>query len=642
MLTASATLVIGAPAASAAGRISSSSDLSYFASSSEDTTATQHPNWMSWLNPNLSLRDVTLPGTHDSGTYAHFDTLIPTDLYTDQTMSILSQLQSGIRFFDIRVLCVWNVAGTYDFPIIHGPVSSDDIDLYDVASFFHSYFLSHANESAVVQISHAGHNGDSICENAGSVDMPHQFNKQDGTPTTGLDGFGALFKDQFAKIQSAFGNVFYRDPSLGVCDSLPDAPTVGQAKAHVVMEMGFNGEGCSYNALQDPGGTYYDDPAGQSGSVYADYSSASACNDLLAQKYKNYVLQNVTRIATNPTLGGSLVGTWTQASAGLSNGCIGYSYKSAQIVNALFLAALLNAPFGNGVNLGFVGMDYPGAALISALIMMNLHHATSAQAYMASNDFQQGAQDLFHGYHNGTSTGGAPERALEQQQFFEAAQPTAIWHSLVAFSSNTVGNAVWEANNGVNFYGVTNGFDFFIWQTNTGNIPKGADFDNNQAGLHSRVEQLVDANIDDPHIAEDIFLALQSAETTADCSVFVQFGGDGDSSLWSVETWGVFYAAQPRGDLFTYVMCAEKSTGLGGGISDPVPVSGTPFPVAPPPPTTPPATSSSSGPVLANTNASVDERYPLLIAALIIVIGAVLVGVAGPARTRAHTGRRHG
>lgn len=56
-------------------------------------------NWMSRLNPSLALHDITLPGTHDSGTavkglYA---------LSVTQTLSIKQQLEQGIRFLDIRL-----------------------------------------------------------------------------------------------------------------------------------------------------------------------------------------------------------------------------------------------------------------------------------------------------------------------------------------------------------------------------------------------------------------------------------------------------------------------------------------------------------------------------------------------------------
>lgn len=53
--------------------------------------------WMKALNENLNLSALTIPGTHDSGAYKR------NDLAKCQTMSIEKQLESGIRFLDIRL-----------------------------------------------------------------------------------------------------------------------------------------------------------------------------------------------------------------------------------------------------------------------------------------------------------------------------------------------------------------------------------------------------------------------------------------------------------------------------------------------------------------------------------------------------------
>lgn len=58
-------------------------------------------NWMNNVftsKENTNLKDVIIPGTHDSGTYADFSTIS-----TTQTKSIYAQLLGGIRYIDLRI-----------------------------------------------------------------------------------------------------------------------------------------------------------------------------------------------------------------------------------------------------------------------------------------------------------------------------------------------------------------------------------------------------------------------------------------------------------------------------------------------------------------------------------------------------------
>ncbi|WP_166923167.1 phosphatidylinositol-specific phospholipase C domain-containing protein [Flavobacterium poyangense] len=57
-------------------------------------------NWMRYIPDDKKLTDLTVPGTHDSGTYPAFNTSFLTKC---QSMTITEQLNAGIRFLDIRL-----------------------------------------------------------------------------------------------------------------------------------------------------------------------------------------------------------------------------------------------------------------------------------------------------------------------------------------------------------------------------------------------------------------------------------------------------------------------------------------------------------------------------------------------------------
>ena len=69
-------------------------------------------NWMSQLNPRNPLFSISIPGTHDSGTYKISD-IIGFGWVTTQDWSIYEQLVAGIRFLDIRCRHIKNVCQVY-------------------------------------------------------------------------------------------------------------------------------------------------------------------------------------------------------------------------------------------------------------------------------------------------------------------------------------------------------------------------------------------------------------------------------------------------------------------------------------------------------------------------------------------------
>lgn len=75
------------------------------------TSETRTDNWMSRLPDDLPLWQITIPGTHDSASWAPLsgNNLNPVNYYYNcQTRNFKQQLQDGIRFFDFR-----GYAGTF-------------------------------------------------------------------------------------------------------------------------------------------------------------------------------------------------------------------------------------------------------------------------------------------------------------------------------------------------------------------------------------------------------------------------------------------------------------------------------------------------------------------------------------------------
>src|SRR5262245_61043075 len=114
-------------------------------------------SWMSQLHDdNLSLSQLSIPGTHDTMTYL-LGGLLPT--VRNQTMPLTEQLNAGIRFIDIRV----------------GPGFSGDLGLYhadvnlvgsfnkDVVATCENFLTAHPNETIVMAIHlESGYDYDSV------------------------------------------------------------------------------------------------------------------------------------------------------------------------------------------------------------------------------------------------------------------------------------------------------------------------------------------------------------------------------------------------------------------------------------------------------------------------------------------------
>ncbi|WP_436323808.1 phosphatidylinositol-specific phospholipase C [Vibrio cidicii] len=111
-------------------------------------------NWMSALDPQLTLDQISLPGTHDSGTQK-----APAGPARTQNFDIYTQLNDGIRFLDIRVKA--NGSKLDSLSIFHGIVSCD-ISFGDVLDDCLKFLSENPTETIVMLMDAATGSGNDI------------------------------------------------------------------------------------------------------------------------------------------------------------------------------------------------------------------------------------------------------------------------------------------------------------------------------------------------------------------------------------------------------------------------------------------------------------------------------------------------
>lgn len=108
------------------------------------------PNWMEKIDGNLMLSQLSIPGTHDSGTK-----LVGIGAARCQNFSIRAQLYHGIRFFDIRLKYKEN-----SLKLFHGGFGCD-LDFTQVLKWCSQYLKEFKDETILMSVKSEG--GD-ICD----------------------------------------------------------------------------------------------------------------------------------------------------------------------------------------------------------------------------------------------------------------------------------------------------------------------------------------------------------------------------------------------------------------------------------------------------------------------------------------------
>lgn len=109
----------------------------------QDSTGLLPEVWMSWLDDDLPVSAISIPGTHDSAAFTYSWPFVAT-----QNMSILEQLDAGIRYFDLRCGIRENIV-----EMVHGSTYLG-LKFSDVLQTMYDWLDTHSSEGLVVQVKH--------------------------------------------------------------------------------------------------------------------------------------------------------------------------------------------------------------------------------------------------------------------------------------------------------------------------------------------------------------------------------------------------------------------------------------------------------------------------------------------------------
>jgi Phosphatidylinositol-specific phospholipase C, X domain len=307
-------------------------------------------NWMGHLPGSKLLSQLTIPGTHDSGTYTGAGGV----LAQCQSMSITEQLAAGIRKLDSRCRQVNNY-----FEIYHG-IADQNVTFDVVYTACIQFLQANPGECIIMGI------------------------QPEGDPITPQGSF----EDVFNRYQRMYPNFWYLGDAI---------PTLDEVRGKIVLMRNFA-------TVSPPKGI--DVTGGTLNATFALQRSSTVPRQSTYTMHVqgNYLVNYLTDIESHCTTVDNFLVTAATATDddwyinGASGACdfdhfnqgvnpklvaLGYSAPLGEIIgaNAHIAATLSNyapAPF---VRFGTVEMDFPDVGLIRQLIDLNAYSCLSIGGY---------------------------------------------------------------------------------------------------------------------------------------------------------------------------------------------------------------------------------------------------------------------
>ncbi|MBL8298904.1 MAG: phosphatidylinositol-specific phospholipase C domain-containing protein [Rhodanobacteraceae bacterium] len=132
----------------------------HFAYSHNSGISYENADWMANVADQRRLADMSLPGTHDTMTYALNDDdftpgqAVATDIAMTQAKSLRQQLLAGVRVLDIRC----RRTAQNDFDIYHGSINTG-FDFDDVLLAVTDFLADHPTETVLMRLKPEGNDG---------------------------------------------------------------------------------------------------------------------------------------------------------------------------------------------------------------------------------------------------------------------------------------------------------------------------------------------------------------------------------------------------------------------------------------------------------------------------------------------------
>ena len=148
--------------------------LIYFLIPDEKAYTNTSNNWMSNIDSNVKVSQLTIPGTHDSSAFCLYGSM--SDFAQCQDMSFEEQLDSGLRAFDLRYgydngkFCLYHGS---TWPFIYKchekykehwyDLRNKELQLCNVLEKFNNYLKSHPKEFVLISVKREnGDSGDAV------------------------------------------------------------------------------------------------------------------------------------------------------------------------------------------------------------------------------------------------------------------------------------------------------------------------------------------------------------------------------------------------------------------------------------------------------------------------------------------------
>lgn len=509
----------------------------YHGLSGKETT---HTDWMKWVPDDTLLSAMSIPGTHESVSF--YGGSLP----QCQSMSLLDQLNSGLRYFDIRYRYLND-----RLHVVHG-LSDQKASFEGVLMLMDLWLQQHPTETILL--------------NASTDGVP----EEDLIDRDYLVAHCSLTKGQIREYYKT--NVVMRRVWTTEGLSHPDdaRPTLGDLRGKIYIVRGSDwptGNANGYDVqhmnmwnLRSVGD--YDIKWGYAMLfwMYANGNLAAFPNCENAGDSDCSHLNdpdNPHRIYLNDT-------------AASSGNIMVYPMYAAQYVNKRALEYLFQRNATRTA--GTVRMDFPGAGLISAILAHNMKHiSTPDQVTSMSDDFNQMWSDIVYNADYGRDS--ASERAKALKDWLGFILPAHKWGVIATGKTDSDDWGHANATDGINVIASAGGWYYLA--VNALSLNSGV--------TSAELKKYLDANL----VQSPLSGTASQRASTLQARVKGQFPGvnwnvvvrrNAKSSDWSAlydSSAAYFSVAFSGGDVYTYDVWATSNFNL-----PPVPDIGGPYTVA--------------------------------------------------------------